>query len=467
MHFLLAMFLVVMGANFIYLLSQKLFNWITDWLPSLVFTIVKYLINLSTPNAVEPIPETDAQPEYKTLRRWHTGSLRHRLAEYHSHLEEGKGSKISQTLWKSYVKWVPDYYRSIDTESALNDPLPLWLEQLIRFFQNAHVKITIIALALLFIIVFTTHLWLPYISLYSITTQEELSLLLDKPIHECTNFSSSEPYCFLYNHEHLDEKRLMELTIKTPVFSGQSGLLALVEREPAPLLAHLHLLADERRSIYYPLVFRTPVISSSLSDFFSSSDEESVKGEWHTRYVRLEQELIPLLSYIHHEELNRGAIIQHPCICPLFLNIIANVSFLFDVSEQRWLVMAQPSIIRVNSFAEQVASTVASNERSLFYKSHRYWQRQMKDDGEMIHYDSFIVEYTEPSNELTLTEQSELSRFNKVMGEHDYTELRILSRQNEEMVQMQRKKAHVSGNDASCFIYCDTLQRLFYEKNKR
>jgi hypothetical protein len=247
----------------------------------------------------------------------------------------------------------------------------------------------------------------------------------------------------------------------------------------------LDLVIDESKSVYYPLLLQIPknreyqYSSQALTDsalerflfddwsrFGSEEDKESISLK---RYVRVKEDIVPLLTHLQRQQLA-----LHPtteatslCVCPLFLNLVANVSFLFDTSEQRWLVMAQPTIHRNNSFAELVASSVSYNEKSLFYKRHLQWQKYV-GKADLIHYDSFVIEYIEPVDELldTMTNMptevfSTLSSLNQKLEETHLTTARLFYRLKESEVQAQRKKVHVSGSDAICFIYCDTMQQRF------
>lgn len=475
MNPILTIFLVIV----IYVVTQRVLDWLAKCLPTLYRNIIRtiqvFLTKPETQQQQEEIirDESDPeQPKYKTLQRWQTGSLRHRIAEYITHLEDGKGSVVTQMLWKAYIRCVSEHYRSIDTESARNDPLPLWLERLAVMAQDKRTRSSVLLCLFFIIVVLSAHLWMPYLGLYTATPKDKIRLLLNQSILECTNLTAIHaPYCFLYNEEVIDEKMLIELALTKPVFFTDMGTL-IDEEEAAFPIDGLNLIMDHNESLYTPMLFHIASTLDPIGEFFSSSPT----SKWQKRYLRPEQELIPLLTYIHHEELSRGAVTQHPCLCPLFLNIVANVSFLFDTSEQRWVVMAQPVLVKNNSFADLVASTVSSNEKSLFYKAHTYWQRYMSGSGEMIHYDSFVVEYTEPSMQLLgemgldlRQELSQLDNLNKKLKDGEFDKASLFYRPNEAAtaVQLQRKKMHVSGNDAACFIYCDTLQKHFFaRKNK-
>lgn len=464
MHFLLIMFLVVVCANIVYMVTQKVFTLCKLWIPLILCRILLIIATILNEKA-ERVEEEKRTTKTKTLERWHTGSVRHRIAEYIAYLESGKGYKMTQTIWKGYMTIVPEAYRTIEKKQ---DALPYWMEQLILLSEQRQARFTLIVLTLFIILVLSSHLWLPYcgFSLKYVSTQEEIQHLLNRSIQSCYNQSTIDT-CYLTTdpYTHIGGEALLEVALRTIIFRE----IGDIKHDP------LHLLIDQNNSVHYRMAFRVPTnriwqytdasSSNSLEDFFyfllHSTPEDSLESQWIERYLRVKDDLIPLLEYIHHEELRRGAITQHPCICPVFLNIFANLSFLYDVSETRWLVMAEAVLIRNSTLAELSSSQVGTNERSLFYRRHQHWNRFITES--LIHYDSFTIEYTEVES-IVYDRPEELAQFNdKLQREMEHPVPRLYHHFRGATEQMaERKQVRLSGIDASCFVYCDTIQKKSY-----
>lgn len=414
----------------------------------------------------------------KTLEIWHTGTVRHRVAAYLAHLESGKGNIVIQKIWKTYLKVVPDYYRSTHREDGRPDLLPLWMEQLIKFSQNKTARRSILLSLLFVFLVLSSHLWLPFIGFLPYETpHDQIHHLVNLSVQSCSESDNNATYCYLYNHEQLTSEALRMIT-ESELLLFTSSIIRLNET--------LDLLVNEYKSFYYPIIVQVsknkaykyttefiPVGALEeflFGDWLVSETEDDKESVALRVYLRPNEDILPILTHLHKQEtaLN-SAVTSSPCICPLFLNIVANVSFLFEASEQRWLVMAQPVIHRNNSFAELVASSVSYSEKSLFHKRHSQWHDYV-GRADLIHYDSFVIEYTEPSNDLIDTLSippemtSQLSALNEKLYASEFTKASLLYRANEAEIQAQRKKVHVSGSDAICFIYCDTMQHKFFKK---
>ena len=219
--------------------------------------------------------------------------------------------------------------------------------------------------------------------------------------------SSVEGLCFLLPHEES---------------VGVEKLLEMARRPSSPPVnktttttttTTLDLLVGEREQrLLYPLDFLGGIV----------------------QYVSVENELIPLLIHLDKEERKATGTKKHPCICPLFINMPGNLSFLYDSSQQEWIVMIRPTIYRNNSFAELVLSSVNYNAQSLFFSSPYHIS------DELIHYDSFVVEYIDYTVPESTKNLEEASLFTRVSS-------------------LETKQMHIFGDDAVCFVYCDTIKK--------
>jgi len=126
--------------------------------------------------------------------------------------------------------------------------------------------------------------------------------------------------------------------------------------------------------------------------------------------------------------------------------------------------MANPVIYRNNSFAELVASSIGYNALSLFSTKHRRWRNLVPQ--EIIHYDSFVVEYTEPVASSLVEERKKVGHpYSEKLREAEFTKASLFYRT--ETAELVRKQVHISGDDAVCFTYCNALTRAYNEKNKK
>lgn len=371
MHVLLSMVLLIIGANLIYLLIQKLFTVLSNALPALCSIMMDKLSG-----STEDIETGNL-------------SLRQRVVEYIASLEEGRGHRVSQFLWKR----VPEYYRRINRENAQSDALPEWLERAITTFYNKQVRLFTMWFLILLVLVFTSHLWLPYTGFSNESPEMSLQRLTNYSIESCHVANHSVPYCFL-----VDDRAY----------------------SPEPIL-------DEHQAVIYGLALRHPTLLAK---------DIGVENGWLKRYINLNTQLVPLLEQLYRDEIKR----DYPCLCPHFLNIGSNVTFIYDESEARWWILLNPVIHRNNTFAELISSSVSYSKDSLF---HKYMS------AEVIHYDSFIIEYDDFVR--PALDMSELVELNRLAREAQL-DLALFYR----LERLERKQMHLSGSAAICYIYCES-----------
>jgi hypothetical protein len=140
------------------------------------------------------------------------------------------------------------------------------------------------------------------------------------------------------------------------------------------------------------------------------------------------------------------------CICPSFLGILDNISFRLyhkpQTREESWLVMHDPVLYRVPSDARLVHTKPLYTESSPFYVFDPFPGKSL------THYDSFVVEFSvpdSPSQPLTT-----LTDYNNRLFEHGGGEKTFILQQLGQK-SVARLRLQLSGDDASCFIYCQRL----------
>lgn len=383
MNFFLTLLVVVIVFNILYHLLKGLPSLLT-WFYIKIATLwlcvrgIVYLIRRSR-------KEEEEQGKTKELTRRPPPYLLRRYAhQWMKKLESDQG-----WAWCLYVARVPSYYRDCSLEDAYS--LPLWVEQTISFVTRFSLQLLVIYILML--ILMPQPMESTPTKLYDHLGIEVASCLLNE-----------EGLCFLLPHEES---------------VGVEKLLGMARRPSSPPInktttTTLDLLVGGREQrLLYPLEFLGGIV----------------------QYVSVENELIPLLMHLDKEERKATGTKKHPCICPLFLNMPGNLSFLYDTSQQEWVVMIRPAIYRNNSFAELVLSSVNYNAQSLFFSSPYHIS------DELIHYDSFVVEYTDSVQEMAPAKNlEEASLFTKVSS-------------------LDRKQMHIFGDDAVCFVYCDTIKK--------
>lgn len=437
------LFLVLLGLFLGYHLILCLYASLKEGFPTfckVVFTKARRFILYLVASSRRSQEEEEKAPsvDIKQLNRWPADTPRRRLFAYLAHSEESN----SHPLWKAYVSLVPPYYRqAVAPTIETPHPLPRWLESLLSFFTGPVLKFLALYLVLL--------LLYPYIVMLSgsggagvhadivKTTQLALEQHLEVSIEACTQ-ASTEELCFLHLYDRL--------TLRDALASVCGRSLNFTEKQ-VTLNKTLAFLLDEEDRLYYAIDVMVPANSATTSSLESlpvQADDESVQIR---RYINTELQLMPFLKSM-----------KETCVCSIFLNIVSDINFLYDESVGRWLVLREATIYRNNSFAELTASRIAFNERSRFYRKHKQWE-----EGELVHYDSFVVEYTEPSLPLPVAEDDDhtmqaMRNANDKLRDGGYKEARLFKRIIQAPV---RKQMPLSGNDAICFIYCDTLKKRY------
>lgn len=440
------------------------------------------------------------------------------LSRHFRRMEEGKGSEETRQLWQSYTQCVPEKYRHVERDNPdLKDPLPYWLEQLLALFNSVFLQLVV----LFAILILTSHFWLPLFMTPTTmsplhATQLELTSHFAFPIVPCVWASSGsrdeiEGPCFIHSYDQLSQSALLNLSLQALNFTLRhrpvNHTLDVLNQESGALLYPIDFVIEARQAWRYNTLQESAAIpsfshwltgtsSNTGATMLSSDGQCDIKSSTTTttsttsttssamrststvptqlirRYVNAAQDLQALLVHMHREEVRHRrrnnpsdtTTLQtsQPCICGLFLNIVSNVSFLYDSATQSWLVMARPFIQRNNSFAELVASNIKYNEHSLLFKKHRQWQHLVDESDDLIHYDSFVVEYTDTDSSLLAASNEELDVLrtqNELLREAEFKEASLFRRVHE--ADLGRRQLPMSGEDAICFVYCETLLQRY------
>ncbi len=342
-----------------------------------------------------------------------------------------------------------------------------WMEKAHLLYANQAVRIVLQVFFLYSLFLLMSYLRLPYLSYANISpieaTQLDLYEQLQTDILPCVwERNHTEKLCFLQRSDLVHGDTLLQLVERDLVFkelSSRNKSLDFLISEDSSILYPLDFVVPLNQAPQYSLRESAGLLEEWLAPVPPPPDEDSKETTVIRRYVKAETELISLLMNLHAKEASHTPLTQ-PCICPLFLNIVNNVSFLYETTTDTWTVMTNPIIYRNNSFAELVASVITYSPLSLFAAKHKRWQALAPMI--LVHYDSFVVEYTEPASSSfaePLIEQSakEAAHYQEKLKEASFVKAGVFHRTQE--AEIVRKQVHLSGNNAVCFVYCNTLTR--------
>lgn len=502
MSFLLTLliFVSVIAATRLYKWAGVLFEWLKKTFPPFMANVLtkgRQLYMRATKVSDPPTKELKRKRAVVDDDGQHLTTLRELLSTRLTEVENNDGQPI-QEAYRAYLKYVPEYYRQRDSEQEF--PLPRWMEQSILFFRNPNVKFALAFFAVYVALLIVMPILIPITPVnnsnmdHIVAVRTSLHELIDLDVGPCHwhNSTTYDKYatCFLRSCDLLNASQCRDITGRT---------LSLRDVKPSAVssssrvLSERDLVIDENQRILYPLDFVVPAAEArqytflaqrevdgeesgySFSAFASyllgikrfnnnnravtTNEEEEGRLSILKRYVNAEQHILPILKKLYKEE---RIMTENVCICPLFLNIVSNVSFHYEKSEQRWIVMHDAMIVRTNTFyADLVGSRLVYVEGSNFYKKQNpFVVKASEEDDQFVHYDSFVVEYTGVTSlahdEISST--TAISEANDKLREASFKKARIFKRVSTEL---HRTQIALSGSDAVCFVYCDRLSKQF------
>lgn len=183
---------------------------------------------------------------------------------------------------------------------------------------------------------------------------------------------------------------------------------------------------DENRKIYY---MENTVIHNH------ESGDISVE-----KRVISESYLIEQLNTLYNE--NNG----EKCICPVYLGIWDNVSFI-KYRENQWIIMNDPMISTIPGDAREISTRV-------YYSKDSQFRNYVKDHTTRNkHYDKFIISFSSIS--LMEEEKESLSIIDRKNDKERNGKILKRVKQDGEI---RRISLLLEGQDAICFIHCQTQQ---------
>lgn len=380
------------------------------------------------------------QEVIKTLkrRRRDEGTWRSRIHTYIDYLNDGHGAPIEQFFWKAYERYIPQWARYIDKETNFTHPLPRWLEWSIRAYQSRFMCRIIQILIFYVLLVMTANLWLPATNIDN-TAPPLLSSILNRSVVDCHLGHTTDTYCFLPDVIY----SLRDMTLRG-FTSLRIDNYSHHERD---------FLLDEAYQIYAS--FNLLSLPSERNPFWTEKEEEGAPIVSRP-FIKVRETLLPLIESLHSEE---G---QYVCICAPFLNLLENMTFYRENGE--WRLLMEPVIVRNSTFSDLVLSSVRYQETSRFFtKDLAFKQLVPHLHDERMHHDSFVVEYSDLLSDAPLQVMQHMIEMNERLENHyrdtskkeeDVSRVHLYTRLTGKPV---RRRVHLSGKDAICFVYCNAL----------
>lgn len=192
--------------------------------------------------------------------------------------------------------------------------------------------------------------------------------------------------------------------------------------------------------IDYSVIRRPPTSSQPLQQQYRDVVDDSLYVAYYTmegsyKWLR-EPDLIHQL-----EEEERGD--NNTCICPIFMGIIGNVTFLRHNDE--WLIMHQPFIYRNNTMSHMRESSIVYHPHNRLYRNYNsFVSGPMRSSAKQRHYETLYVEYTSLEGETLYNDNK--------------TKRALLF--NIEPTGKTQKRITLTLRDAICFHFCDATNRL-------
>ena len=144
--------------------------------------------------------------------------------------------------------------------------------------------------------------------------------------------------------------------------------------------------------------------------------------------------------------------INNTCVCPIFMGIRENITFFAydDGSDTRqWLIMHRPFVYRNNTMGNKIESTLLYHTHSPLYLNYNNFMYSTASvmSPKQIHYETMYVEYTEVIYDEGICNTS--SSLDRIVFD-------IVT----DNVTTQQRRITLTKDDAICFHFCDTTNRL-------
>ena len=302
---------------------------------------------------------------------------------------------------------------------------PSWITQ---FIVSRWVRLLLMGLVIYLVALFTSHLWLGFlVSGRAMIDNDCLELAMVDRIERHSLPSPLPLYCSVKTH-HL-------------------------RREVDYHLSYQHI----------PSVSSDMLVSAARSLAFND-----IEGNKHRLYATLDgmklinmENLVTLLDMLRLEH-------RIECICPVFLGLLVNQTFIYDRTSGGWLLMHQAFVYR-NGTVSQLVKPDIEYDKHLLYPNYRAFVSAVLRDEKPIHHHTVYVTYTHLSTNdaIAAVDDNNLKEYNRQLISRDIIEgVLRMSDPNDRTVPFRvveevasQKSLLLSSDDAACYHFCDFTNR--------
>lgn len=395
------------------------------------------------------------------------------IFNYLSNLRDHRRSKIEQFIWKKLEYYLPENLKYINQENGFNYPLPNWIEYILQIYTHPYICKIIMSLLIFIVLILFSNLWIGLIIDIDLVdntlnlNNNKFIILNGKNVTMCLNYNNN-------HHQQKKEEEEGEDIISYCIIKNNSLWLKSIDIPYSLCLSNSNsdynyqkCLKQQQKKIFIK-------INESNNNYSYHR-----KNNYYYKYYDLIEKKDKLINKINlieklEEVRNNDPI---PCICPSYINIIGNYSFLYNDIDQEWIILFKPFLSRNNTFSDLKKSSITyDNNTNQFYR-YEYIKNLINytiDDEQYIHYESFIItsiynnddnnnnnDYDNNNNKIIDNNKDEEEYeydINKNIKDFENKEENILLK----MIKINSDKIikrTLKESDAICFIHCENINK--------
>lgn len=298
-----------------------------------------------------------------------------RLRDYILHLINGYGSKIEKYIWSYYYihkneNDIHFIHHDNDINRHLKDSITTFLINVYNYRYT--IPLFIISVSYI-ILILSSHYWIIHII----------------PIYNDTNNHIKSTSLVLHNHTtQYDYKSTIINECDTESLEQSSYCItkSLYLWKPMKFIKEYNEIGDDNKddNLLQSLVDENNHVSIILNRHY-----HSIK----TRYILPLNILLDYLTKLRNKY-------NIECICPKFIGIYDNITFIYNNDENRWLLMYKPYIYKHSILSKKIISMIEYNTKEDIDKEddeyyHIYYENynKIKKITPNNHYDLLYVDF--------------------------------------------------------------------------
>lgn len=428
------------------------------------------------------------------------------IKDYMIYLSEGNGNIFEKRIWNLCSKRFTSSIHQLNHDKGVNDNiLPFWVEVLIDLYNNTYIRMIVFISIVYIIIVMTSHLWIGFIGIYNITTTT-INNNTDMIVMYNKDDSILRYTGMVYNKELdlylLECSSIIKDTIKS------NGLIGLIDdpyycitktrniwnihQKPYENIDYDILIAYKNR--VHPVVDKNDIYYTDYENkiYYTyniiDKNDRIVKPNFIERELLLDE--LDLLRTKHNLS----------CICPVFLGIVDNVTFLYNTDSKSWIIMNKPYIYSNNILSNKIESSLVyekiminttdnSKTNNVLYNNYMNFISKILDKNIINrHYAKYTIRYSEimvnkefiinNHDDITRIRYKKLKAYNKILIDHDVLDkciktedplertiifdTHILNKDNKDKyIKSNTIEMVISDENAICFNFCNNANGLY------